>query len=160
MYCNQTLSNHRAFVWGLYSQINVILHCPDCSQAKKLVTEPLIDVKLSYFPISGSLEWRCTVALMSAGIQIGSYRALRGCAQLCWRTHTHACPCKWAILQLEGVFVCNLCCFISWSCDGSKAAVLGQCRTFHKLHSRVRVHSETVTPWGVGTFGNGFNGNF
>lgn len=111
MYCNQTLGNHGTFVRGVYSQINIILHCSDCSQARKWLIEPLITVKLSSFPIIRSLRTilHCAkVALMSAGTQICSYRALWGSTQLCWRTHTHACPCKWPILLLEGV-LCVTC---------------------------------------------------
>lgn len=145
MYCNQTLGNHGTFVRGVYSQINIILHCSDCSQARKWLIEPLITVKLSSFPIIRSLRaiLHCARVALMSGPQVCSYRALWGPTQLCWRTHTHACPCKWPILLFRGCVVCNLCCFISWSCDGSKAAVLGQCSTLHKLHSHIWVHSKT-----------------
>lgn len=76
VYCNQTLSNHWTFVWGVYNQINIILHCSDCSRSRKWVIEPLITVKLSGFPIIRSLEqyyiaqrlWFCLWVLKSVPI--------------------------------------------------------------------------------------------
>lgn len=106
VYCNQTLSNHGTFFQGVYSQINVILHCSNCSRSRKWLIEPLITVKLSGFPIIPSLEQYYVVQrlrFLSAGAQICSYRAQWGSAQLCWRTRTHACPCKCPVLLLEAV---------------------------------------------------------